>query len=272
LIKLPLAFQLAPAETEVDLNHFNAAAKSIGAAFAAHEESEIITWPSFNHALKEITPYLFDPLYNMLEVAFLESETYPLTGCDQPSTFGDILRLPLMSQLSTFLVGCIYLGDFRRLQHYTVSCRPTPTTLMEEVEKAPDEAVIILSGTTKSGHLHTFGVFSPKPKADGASIQTNFFQDHVGLEPCSIFQLAPVQDVFRGAIGKPGWTVDGDTIAFGREGGVVMTLKDGLHHAEIKQHVSETSSNEVYRTNNSRGSWMVDFEISEIEIWSEVNE
>jgi hypothetical protein len=272
LIKLPLAFQLAPAETEVDLNHFNAAADSIGAAFAAHEEPEIITWPRFNHAFKEITPYLFDPLYHMLEVAFLESETFPLTGCDRPSTFGDILTLPLMSQLSTFLVGCIYLGDFRRLQRYTVSSRPTPTALIEEVEKALEEAVIILSGTTKSGHLHTFGVFSPKPNADGASIQTNFFENHIGLEPCSIFQLAPVQDVFRGAIGQPGWTVDGDTIAFGQGAGVVMTLKDGLRRAEIKHCVSETSSDEVYRTNNSRGSWMVDFEISGIEIWSEVNE
>lgn len=274
-VKLLLALQFAPgsSEAEVNLNDFESAAQSICAAFRAHEEPAIITWPTFNRALKEITPYLFDPLYDMLEIAFLERESSYLTGYDPPGMFGDILTLPLMSQLSTFLVGCAEFSDFMRLQHYpaTASSRPTSTAVMEAVEKAPDKAVIILSGTTKSGDIHTFGVFSPKPRVDGASIQTNVIPDVVGLEPCSIFQLAPTQDVFRGVPGKPGWTVDSDTITFG-QGGMVMTLKDGLRHAEIKHSVSESfDSDGVYNTNNSRGSWTVEFEISEIEIWSEVD-
>lgn len=275
LVKLLLALQFAPGspETELNLNNFDSAAKSICAAFRAHEEPEIITWPAFNRAMKEITPYLFDPLYDMLEIVFLERETSYLTGYDPPSIFGDILTRPLMSQLSTFLVGCAYFGDFKRIQYYpaTASSRQTPAAVMEAVEKAPDEAIIIVSGTTESGDIHTFGVFSPKPQVDGVSIHTNVIQNQVGLEPCSIFQLTPIQDVFRGVPGKPGWTVDSDTITFGK-GGMVMTLKDGLRHAEIKHRVSETSDSDgVYSTNDLRGNWTVEVEISEIEIWSEAD-
>lgn len=273
LVKLLLALQLGSTGTEINLNHFNDAAKSICAAFRAHNGPEIITWPNFNHALKKIAPYLFEPLYDMLEIAFLEREVSRyLNDCDPPSTFGDILTLPLMSQLSTFLAGCTYFGDFKRLQHFTASNRPSPIAVIEAVEKAPNEAIIILSGTTKSGYTHTFGVFSPKPKADGASIQTNLIPDHAGLEPCSIFQLAPIQDVFRGVPGKPGWAVNSDTITFGQSDGVVMILKDGLRHAEIRHHVSDTTDNDgAYSTNDSRGSWTIEFAILEIEIWSEVD-
>ncbi|QKX57760.1 uncharacterized protein TRUGW13939_04880 [Talaromyces rugulosus] len=273
LVKLLLALQFESTETEVDLDYFDAAATSICAAFSDHKDTAVITWSAFNCALKDITPYLFDPLYDMLSTSFLEQDpSHYQTGYEPPSEFGDILTLPLVSQLSTFLIGCAYFGDFRRLEHYTPSSLPTPNAFIDAVETAPDEAVIILSGTTKSGDVCTFGVFSREPKADGASVQTNVIPNQVGLEPCSIFQLAPIQDIFRGTPGKPGWTVDSDTVMFGQGGGVVMVLTDGLRRAEIRHHVSERSDSEgVYKPNISRGNWIVELEISQIEIWSEVD-
>lgn len=228
-------------------------------------------WPTFNCVLKEISPYLFDPLYRMLSATFLDNSSsfdYGLTGSEFPSKFCSILTLPLTSQLSTFLIGCAYFGDFTRIQHYAASNRPTPGAFIEAVETAPDQAVVILSGTTEEGTTHTFGVFSPKPQADGASVQTNIIPSHIGLEPCSLFQLNPVQDVFRGIIGKPGWTVDNGAVMFGQG---VMTLKDEMGRVEISHRVTGIGGDEgIYRLNKARGNWTLEFEISELEIWSEM--
>ncbi|CRG83594.1 hypothetical protein PISL3812_00948 [Talaromyces islandicus] len=274
LAKLLLALQFEPAETGVDLNQFDMAATSVCATFSEPKNTEIITWPTFNRVLKEITPYLFDPLYQMLSGTFLDNSSsfeYCLTGSEPPRKFGCILTLPLSTQLSTFLVGCTYFGDFERIQHYIPSNRPTAGVFIDAVETVPDQAFILLSGTTEAGTSHTFGVFSPKPLADGANVQNHVIPNHIGLEPCSIFQLNPVQDFFRGVMGKPGWTVNNGTVMFGQGYGVVMTLKDDMRRAEISHHVAKASGDEgSFRSNKARGNWTLELEIAEIEIWSEV--
>ncbi|OKL57149.1 hypothetical protein UA08_07633 [Talaromyces atroroseus] len=278
LAKFLLAFQFDVSEG-VDLNQFDAAAKSLCATFCQQNEGEVITWPMFDHSLKTIAPYLFDPLYHMITLAFLDKEGFFLTGCESGNTIeGSILTVPLMSQLSTFLAGCAYIPDFCRCQHYSKKVRPTPTAFVRALEDVPDEAFMFLSGkSSTTGETFVFGVFSPKPKLDGASIQTSIVPGQVGLEPCSIFQLAPIQDVFRGVTGKPGWIVgnNDDTVIFGQIGGdgVVMALKDGLRCVEITHRVSEgDDTTQVYRPNAYRGTWEVSFEISEMEIWSELDQ
>lgn len=273
LARFLLALQFEPAETGVDLNEFDAAATSVCATFSDFGDAQIITWPTFNRVLKETTPYLFDPLYQMLSGTFLDNSSafeYCSTGSESASEFSRILTLPITGQLSTFLAGSAYFGDFIRIQHYDSSYFPNANEFIESVETVPDEAVVILSGKTEAGTTHTFGVFSPKPQADGASVQTNIVPNHVGQERCSIFQLNPVQDIFRGVIGNPGWAVDNGNVVFGQGGGVVMTLKDDMQRVEISHHVAKTDSDEGnYTSNKARGDWTLKLEISEIEIWSE---
>lgn len=284
LTKLLLAFQfdLSSSATDVDLNQFDAAAKSVCAAFCEQNgDISVVTWPMLDHGLRDVAPYLFDPLYHMLELTFLNKEGALVTGHELDSTTifensSGILTLPLISQLSTFLAGCAYFPDFCRVQRYeTATNRPEPTEFVRAIKQVPDEAVVLFSGReTTTGDTFIFGVFSPKPKIEGANIQTSIVPNHVGLEPCSIFQLAPVQDIFRGIAGKPGWTVvdSNDTVIFGQDcgGGVVMALKDGLRRVEITHRVSQgDDSTEVYKPNVWRGNWEVSFELAHIEIWSE---
>ncbi|KAJ5093908.1 hypothetical protein N7456_009769 [Penicillium angulare] len=274
LVKVLLALQFS-SEVEVDVNQFDTAARSICATFCDFKEAEIITWPGFYRGLKEIMPYLFDPIYSLLFESFLEkaSSFGVLAGFEGPSSFGEILTLPHASQLSTFLSGCLTFEYLRCFEHYTPSRLPTPNALIEAVETFPDDSpvLLILSGTTKSGETCVFGVFSPKPKADGASIVTNIVPNVIGLEPCSIFQLAPVQDIFRGIPDKPGWKIDNETVTFGQDGGVTMTFTDGLRCVKIT-HGSEEGSEGGYKSNKLRGSWTVELEISQIEVWSEMED
>ncbi|EED14659.1 conserved hypothetical protein [Talaromyces stipitatus ATCC 10500] len=271
LVKLLLALQFKPTEANMDLTGFETAAKSVCAAFC-EEKNQVITWPMFDSALRDTVPYLFDPFYYMLSTTFLGT-TGLFDVLDRPevtNTSGGILKPALFSQLATFLSGGVYFGSLRRIHRCTGPTRTSPTEFVGAMESVPDEAIMVLSGTTSAGESCIFGVFSPKPRADGASVQPNDIPGHVGQEPCSVFQLAPVQDIFRGAIGKPGWTVDNDTVIFGQGGGVILGLKDGLRQVHVTHEVHKGDERTgVYRSNPWRGSWEVDFEISEMEIWSE---
>ncbi|KAJ5287450.1 hypothetical protein N7478_003136 [Penicillium angulare] len=274
LVKVLLALQFS-SEVKANVNQFDAAARSICATFCDFKEAEIITWPGFYRGLKDTMPYLFDPIYSLLFESFLEktSSFWVMTGLECPNSFGEILTLPRASQLSAFLSGCLAFDYLRCLEYYTPSSLPSPNVLIEAVETSPDDSrvLLLLSGTTRSGEPYVFGVFSPKPKVDGASIVTNIVPSAVGLEPCSIFQLAPVQDIFRGIPDKPGWKVDNETVTFGQNGGVMMTFTDRLRCVEII-HVSEEGGEGVYRSNKLRGNWTVELEMSRIEIWREMED
>ncbi|KAJ5583985.1 uncharacterized protein N7459_003785 [Penicillium hispanicum] len=271
LVKLFLALQFESPSTRVDLNQFNAAAQSISSAFCEEKNSGIITWPMFNYGLRNVVPYLLDPFYHLLSMALLEDtgEYFLMTPTDPPTTVGGILGLPHMSQLSTFLIGCIDFDALRRMEHYSGLDLPTPAGLVSAIESVPDEAIVVLSGSTATGKNFIFGVFSPKPLADRTSVQS-LDPNHLGLEPCSIFQLAPTQDIFRGVAGRPGWILDDEGVVFGQSGGVRMALRDGLSRIEITHEVSKgDETTEVYKSNPWRSSWALSIAVSEIEIWSE---
>ncbi|KAH8900383.1 hypothetical protein GQ53DRAFT_790151 [Thozetella sp. PMI_491] len=272
LVRALLAFQLSPGGTVVDLSQYDAAARSVCTAFCEPEEVTVVTWPMFDRAFKSVAPYLFDPLYRMVSLAFLQETTTfdVLDISDLPNALGSVLTLPRLSQLSTVYAGSAYFGWLRCFQHYEGSHRPSADAFLDAIEKVPGESIVVISGTTAAGKTCTFGLFSPKPELDGSNIQTNIIQDCSGLERCSIFQLEPAQDIFRGTVGKPGWTVDNGTARFGQGSGVIMLLRPGLQIAEISHQLAGVDSEIiVYEPNQSRGNWKEVLEISGIEIWSE---
>ncbi|KAK3315621.1 hypothetical protein B0H66DRAFT_347672 [Apodospora peruviana] len=292
---------------DLDLSGFDAAAQSVCAAFYHQNDAEhlggttsgVITWPMFDHGLKNVAPYLLDPLYNIICIIFMPHKRSPGISylLDAPSLLpsGTPLTMPLLSQLTTFLGASFDFASFRRTLHYSASSDDKTTSseqLIRAMETIPESAVLVFSAheseEENDGRTeYIFGVFSYKPKQDGSSIQIN---SSVDQERCAIFQLAPVQGVFRGVVGKPGWTLtDSNTAVFGKlgsnngGGGVVLKLKDGLRAADITHEVqvpAKSGSNGdadssggcgyVYEPTAWRGNWsLTSLHISDIEIWTD---
>ncbi|KAF4628584.1 hypothetical protein G7Y89_g9566 [Cudoniella acicularis] len=278
LVRCLLLLQFEPIEPVVDLSRFDSAARSVCASFLQNPNDRVITWPTFEYAVRNIAPYLLDAYYRLLTQTFCgrSSPFGVLDAAEVPSSVsapaGIALTLPLQCQLVTFLNNSIAFDLFTRIRHYSASNLPTPTALLSTMQAMPDEALVVLFGKMATGESCTFGLFSPTPKSDGLSIQ--IFKpspSHDGFERCSIFQLAPVQDLYRGIVGKPGWIVDDKRVTFGQGGGVILDLKDNLAQAQVRHQISEGDEIEsTYKANPFRGNWVIDFEIIEVEIWSDV--
>ncbi|KAB8302402.1 hypothetical protein EYC80_005823 [Monilinia laxa] len=274
LVKALLFLQYSTPEALPDLSEFSEAASCLCAAFLRKDETGFITWPMFEHGMRVVAPYVFDSYYNLLARAFLGKT------CDKFEVHDDsdskvfigppnALTIPQASQLYTFLVGSIWLEKLRCFHHYTSLNLPTSSELVIAMQKVPDEAIVIISGTA-SGEATTFGLYLREPKSDGLSIQQHSFPDTCGSERCSLFQLSPRQDVFRGIVGKPGWKFDSDSITIGEGDGVVMVLKDDLRKLEVRHQVTGGDKTTcTYEANRVRGDWIVEFNIAEIAIWSE---
>ncbi|KAI1089573.1 hypothetical protein F5B19DRAFT_504532 [Rostrohypoxylon terebratum] len=299
----------------VDLSQYNDAADSLCAAFAQDRDigtTDLITWPSFAQALETVAPYIVEPLYRLLTVTFMDEEA-PLNisgPSDPPRNLprDAILTLPRVSQLISFLDGNIETGYLRRTDRYVSPNFPTPAGLVRAMESVPEpeEAIVLFSGRVtaatgvagKQEKPCVFGLFSPVPKKDGRCIQdpSETQPGNPRLRPCQLFQLSPVQDVFRGVAGEPGWGVvadaeGGEGVVFGgvsaigsaggRKGGVSLVLRDGLRRGRIQQWegaVNAKLSGGVdgkknkgmsYQANPSRGDWTLEFVVDEIEIWTE---
>ncbi|KAI1142017.1 hypothetical protein F5Y05DRAFT_212440 [Hypoxylon sp. FL0543] len=305
LAKVLLALQTEALKEEaiVQLSQFDDAARAVCAAFT--QEDGFITWPSFSHALENSAPHLLDPLYRLLSLALLgkDSPFDVLEAPEAPSNVpeGSILTLPRASQLVSILAETFDAGSLQRTAHYATPHFPTPSTFTQAIQNVPDEAIVLFSGraisatSTQDGELCIFGLFSPAPKKDGDHIQatTEIDPDNAGQQSCALFQLDPVQDVFRGVIGAAGWNLVADTegresVVFGLsgdlKGGVVLALRDGLRRAEIRhmgKGVDEDSEvgkdgdgaeGVAYKANPRRGDWALEFGVEAIEIWSEPKE
>ncbi|KAI1209536.1 uncharacterized protein F4807DRAFT_467726 [Annulohypoxylon truncatum] len=317
LVKVLLALHLELPKPDVgentNLSQYDDAADSICAAFAQHRETgvtDLITWPSFAHAIESMAPHIVEPLYRLLTVTFMNKAAPAdiLGPPDPPRNLPEdaILTLPRVSQLVSFLAETIDAGYLRRTNRYESPNFPAPAALVRAMTDVPEEAIVLFSGrvitamaaSTEEGKQCVFGLFSPAPKKDGICIQapSEIQPDNAGQRQCRLFQLAPVQDVFRGVAGEPGWNVvldaeGGESVAFGdssaiedaeeRKGGVVLVLRDGLRRARIRQWSGDVEMSldggkdggrkkgVAYEANPNRGDWTVDFVVEEIEIWSE---
>ncbi|KAI1451533.1 hypothetical protein F4805DRAFT_451112 [Annulohypoxylon moriforme] len=319
LVKVLLMLHITPTNTSVDgntdLSQYDDAADSICAAFAQDRDigiTDLITWPSFANAIEIAAPHIVEPLYRLLTVTFMNKPAPPdiLEPPNPPRNLPEdaILTLPRVSQLVSFLAETMEAGYLRRTNRYASSNFPTPAALVEAMISVPEEAIVLFSGrvttatgvAAEQGRLCVFGLYSPVPRKDGSRIQapSEIKPNDAGQRQCQLFQLAPVQDVFRGVAGKPGWSVvtdaqGGENLVFGdagpidgteqqRKGGVALVLRDGLQRGKIQQWggVVDLRSDDgegddgkkngiVYEANPSRGDWVVEFVVEEIEIWSE---
>jgi hypothetical protein len=292
LAKLLLALQFTPPAEPSD---FNSAARALSACFSQGQAKGssavgVITWPMFERGLRDHAPYLFAPFYRLLSTTFFDkSSTIDILDASEvpsplPPGKGNgavILTRPLQSQLSTFLEASVYFGWLYRAHYFAIASggadRPTAAALMSAVQAVPDEAILVVSGTSESGEPCTFGLFSPRPRSDGASIQTDVNPDNAGQERCVLFQLQPMHMVFKGVVGRPGWNiVNGDdndgSVTFGQGGGMVLALNDGLRRATVRHQSGGEGDNKgtlAYTTSTWRGDWSTEFDVTGIEIWSE---
>ncbi|RWA15104.1 hypothetical protein EKO27_g65 [Xylaria grammica] len=280
LARFLLALQFEP---PAEPSEFNSAARALSACFSQGQGSSaagVITWPMFEHALRNDAPYLFAPLYRLLSTTFLDKSSTidVLDASDVPLPLDRvaILTRPLQSQLSTFLAASVYFGWLYRTHHFSISGgdRPTPAALIGAMQGAQDEAVLVVSGTLESGERCIFGVFTPQPRSDGVSVQTDINPHNAGQERCALFQLEPTHGVFKGVVGRPGWSIadDSGSVTFGQGGGMTLALDDGLRRAAVRHQATGKGDNTTtmsYATSQWRGDWSAEFEVADIEIWSE---
>lgn len=122
----------------------------------------------------------------------------------------------------------------------------------------------------------------------------------MGNHGCALFQLAPIHGVFRGTVGKPGWSVlDDKLIVFGEVGaGVCMTVAvgRGLGRITVRQVIGNGEDEDqdetrgwdresgwfdeakaqqerekegwAFEADVKRGNWIAEFEIQLIEVWA----
>ncbi|KAI1817713.1 hypothetical protein GGS20DRAFT_599295 [Poronia punctata] len=282
LTKFLLAMQFTPPPDESS-EDFISATKALSACFS--QGRDMITWPMFEHGLRDHAPYLFSPYYRLLSTTFLDkSSTIDVLEASEVSHFLQrekekgkevVLTRPMQSQLNTFLSHSVYFGCLDRIRHFSTD-RPTPASLMNALQDVPDEAILVVSGKLESGQTCTFGLFSPKPGSDRTSIQTEVEANpnNAGQERCVLFQLQPIHNVFKGVVGRPGWSLVEatglGTVTFGQGGGVVLALENGLRRATVRH--GEADTKESYAPTAWREEWAVDFDVADIEIWSEPQE
>ncbi|KAI1373934.1 hypothetical protein F4677DRAFT_184219 [Hypoxylon crocopeplum] len=303
-----LQFEHEIDENAMEVEQFEDAAQAICRAFMLGQDqgtdrtaSEgFITWPSFSHALRTAAPHLFDPFYHILSLTFL-GEPNPIGVLDamEPPPVVDhvVLTQPRAGQIVSFLAHSIYTGYLKRKVRYIRPLFISPATLIQIISDCAKDAIVLISGSTVTpgstkGELCIFGLFTPAPRKDRFCIQAPDAVDslNAGQQQCMLFQLAPVQDVFRGVVGAAGWdniNVHGiQTLVFGRsggagdqEGGVVLSLRNNLSRGEIL-HVGSGPVVEAdrvgngisYRANPCRGDWKSGFIVQNIEVWSEVED
>ncbi|KAI1652927.1 hypothetical protein F4813DRAFT_286753 [Daldinia decipiens] len=319
-VKVMLALQfetVTSGQNSIELSQFDDAARCICTAFIQDQDesqglnagaSGVITWPSYHQALRTSSPYLLYPFYRLLTLAFLDKPgTFDIIDSSEPIPHipaDAVLTRSRASQLNTFLAHSTYGPDLRRMKYYVSSNLPTPAFLAQAIQDVPDEAIVLFAGQATGtgpakGKLCVFGLFSPKPKEDRSHIlaRADFRPNAEGQQQCTLFQLAPSQDLYQGVAGAAGWstTVDADgseNVIFGRatsiddiggeRGGVVLTLRDGLRRGEVRHRGrgvdvnidsrTDSRAGEVtYKANPSRSDWVLEFDIDKIEIWSEIN-
>jgi hypothetical protein len=215
-------------------------------------------------------PHVFDPLFNLLGTIFFSQR------CDLDATQGhfptaagsDILTLPRMAQLESFLFNSLCVADIRLFNRYPHPTENTASDLMEAIEKIPECALLLVSGHTAASHTPcTFGVFIARPLLDGPCIQRGepAFEDTALL-----IQLSPVHDVFRGQVGKAAWAVTDGGLVFGNtEAGAALVIDEGMAEARFVHMPFGRAGEAAYRATQHRGAFEVGFAVETIEVWGE---
>jgi len=302
LTRLLLASRFDEEAGRLHLREYDACARAVcDALYDSTRGDGFITWPRFDDAVRNGLQDLFQPVFRLLLMTPLglstRSDEYRFVQNPHPDDDvtgredGRILTKTRMSLLDVFLDGSVEFEVLSCLHRYSASGTQAREAVhlpvaadafVEAMESVPDEALVVVSGKAADGTRYVFGVFSPRPKEDGTAIQPKSVPHHENQERCAIFQLEPTYDVFRGAIGQPGWAaVCLRDVVFGQPAagnGMALALRDGLcrlemthrgRNAKVDWHNRPRYS---YEANGWRGNWGLSIDVEAVEIWSEVRQ
>lgn len=164
----------------------------------------------------------------------------------------------MLSQLGTFISGTVCAEYLQLHKYYKVNTTSiSASTLAEQIAAVPDPVIILLiSGKiVQTGEKAIFGYHLPW---------------HETNDPCFLFELSPVHDVFRGHGPRPGWKIDRDNLVFGEsDNGVALVLEKDLKWMTVSHNTSKQNGPK-YDATSWRGDWQVCVEVDEIEMWLEV--
>ncbi|KAI1457604.1 hypothetical protein F4805DRAFT_166801 [Annulohypoxylon moriforme] len=143
-------------------SQYEEAAKDIVASFRKDANADIITWPGFDDALKQM-PFLFDPLYRCLTAAFLKEMPFVISGVwIAPTPPEDsFMTLPRLSQLATMVNQDVDFENFGRAHQWNTGIRPTAGVLASFMKTMPDLSILTMYGLSATGEKYIFGVFKP---------------------------------------------------------------------------------------------------------------
>ena len=208
---------------------------------------------------------LFDTLYTVSFNLLGQPESLPDLEQVIPEP-GKILTLPKLTQLASVLECDFSWDDICPLYQYNPDDnRNTASSLAETIDTSGEYPILLLvSG--KISHENTtedavFGALIANITHDGTDIQP---KPHSTL----LFQLSPVHDIFRGNVGRAGWSVVREELCFGeRDCGVALVFAKDLKGATVV-HSLDGNDKAVYESSEWRGTWSTQVEVKAIEIWS----
>ncbi|KAI1212924.1 uncharacterized protein F4807DRAFT_412124 [Annulohypoxylon truncatum] len=194
------------------LSQYEEAAKDIVASFCGDAKADIITWPRFDDALKQM-PFLFDPLHRILSATFLKERPFSVSGdWIAPIPPQDsFMTLPRLSQLATMINQDVDFESFGRAHQFHKGIRPTAGVLANFMKTMPDLSILTLCGLSSADEKYIFGVFKPllldvekETEGDEDHRETSDEEDEEQRKPV-VREMDPVHDwvEFRGHIRFP---------------------------------------------------------------------
>lgn len=212
---------------------------------------------------------LFDTLYTVSFNLLGQPETLPDLEQVIPEP-GKILTLPKLTQLASVLECDFSWDDFCPLYQYNPDDNSNTASSLAETIDTSGEYPILLLVSGKISHENTtkdavFGALIANITHDGTDIQP---KPQVDQNSTLLFQLSPVHDIFRGNVGRAGWSVVREELCFGeRNCGVALVFAKDLKGATVV-HSLDGNDKAVYKSNEWRGTWSTQVKVKAIEIWS----
>lgn len=147
---------------EPTLPRYEEAGKNVVASFCNGVESDVITWPAFDDALKQM-PFLFDPLHRIMAASFLREQPFEVSGSWlAPKPPGDsFMTVARLSQLAVMLNQDVDFENFRMAHQWHTGVRPTVEVLLAAIKTMPNFCVMVMCGRSSNGQTFIFGIFDP---------------------------------------------------------------------------------------------------------------
>ena len=189
---------------------------------------------------------------------------------------GKILTLPKLTQLASVL-ECDFSWDedfYLLYQYNSDKNNNAALNLVENLLEAicvSEEIPTLLLVSGKLSHDNTtedvvFGAFIANTTHDGTEIQPKPQEDQ---NSTILFQLSPVHDIFRGNVGRAGWSLVNEELCFGeRDCGVALVFAKDLKEAKVVHNLNGNQK-AVYEPSEWRGTWSTNFEVKSIEVWTD---